>query len=219
MKLPIAVIFDMDGVIVDNNPYHVAAWRKFLKKYNLQINADDLVQNVWGRTNEDILNFVFGKTLSKNEMLELEEAKESLYRETYKKEIKPVDGLLHFLEDLKINHVKLGIATSALQNNLDFVLSHIPIRYYFDGMVDGSQIKHGKPDPEVYLKAAEKLGVPPENCVAIEDSFSGIKAAQKAGMKVIGVTTTHSNEELNITNFNIHNFTEVSFVEVEKLFD
>lgn len=217
-KHPIAVIFDMDGVIVDNNPFHKEAWNVFCKKYALGINAGDLIQNVWGRTNEDILNFVFQRPLSDEEILKFADEKEALYRNLYKEFITPVSGLIHFLEDLKINNVQLGVATSALSDNLNFVMQHIPIRHYFSAIVDGSQITKGKPDPEVYLKVAEKLNVPPEYCVAIEDSFSGIRSALNAGMKVIGITTTHSKEELKETHITIKNFTEISYSEIIKLF-
>jgi beta-phosphoglucomutase family hydrolase len=218
MKHPIAVIFDMDGVIIDNNPYHKEAWNVFCKKYALEINAGDLIQNVWGRTNEDILNFVFQRNLSLEESLKYADEKEFLYRELYKEFVTPVKGLIHFLEDLKINKVRLGVATSALSNNLNFILEHIPIRNYFSAMVDGSQIANGKPDPEVYLKAAERLGVLPENCVAVEDSFSGIQSALNAGMKVIGVTTTHSKEELVKTHLAVNDFTAISYNDIVKLF-
>lgn len=219
MKNPVAVIFDMDGVIVDNNPFHKKAWQIFCTKYHLEINAGDLIQNVWGRTNEDILNFVFQRNLSHEETLKYAAEKEALYRDLYKTEIKPVSGLLQFLESLKINNIRLGVATSALQDNLDFVLEHIPIRHYFSAMIEGSQIKQGKPDPEVYLKAAKELNVSVENCVAIEDSFSGIKSAISAGMMVVGVTTTHRKEELNMTNLVIKDFTEISYQDIEKLFN
>ncbi len=219
MKNPVAVIFDMDGVIVDNNPFHKKAWQIFCTKYHLEINAGDLIQNVWGRTNEDILNFVFQRNLSHEETLKYAAEKEALYRDLYKTEIKPVSGLLQFLESLKINNIRLGVATSALQDNLDFVLEHIPIRHYFSAMIEGSQLKQGKPDPEVYLKAAKELNVSVENCVAIEDSFSGIKSAISAGMMVVGVTTTHRKEELNMTNLVIKDFTEISYQDIEKLFN
>lgn len=219
MKNPVAVIFDMDGVIVDNNPFHKKAWQIFCTKYHLEINAGDLIQNVWGRTNEDILNFVFQRNLSHEETLKYAAEKEALYRDLYKTEIKPVSGLLQFLESLKINNIRLGVATSALQDNLDFVLEHIPIRHYFSAMIEGSQIKQGKPDPEVYLKATKELNVSVENCVAIEDSFSGIKSAISAGMKVVGITTTHRKEELKMTNLVIKDFTEILYQDIEKLFN
>lgn len=218
MTNPIAVIFDMDGVIIDNNPYHKKAWNVFCIKHALEINAGDLIQNVWGRTNEDILNFVFQRTLSQEETLKYAAEKESLYRELYKNFVKPATGLIHFLEELKTNSIHLGIATSALQDNLDFILEHIPIRHYFSAMIDGSQISNGKPDPEVYLKAAEKLGVSPANCIAVEDSFSGIRSALIAGMKVIGVTTTHSKEELSNTHIIVNDFTHISYNDIVKLF-
>ena len=218
MNRPFAVIFDMDGVIIDNNPYHKEAWSIFCNKYSLEINAGDMIHHIWGKTNEEILKFLFHNRISDTDILKYADEKEFIYRELYKKSVKPVAGLIPFLEDLKINTVTIGVATSALSDNLTFILEHIPIRHYFTAMLNGSHVTKGKPDPEIYLKTAEALQISPENCIAVEDSFSGIKSALHAGMKVIGVTTTHTKEELSHTHMTVHDFTQISYNDIIKLF-
>ena len=140
-----------------------------------------------------------------------------MYRDVFSASIKPLNGLYEFLENLKNAGFKMGIATSAPTSNLNFVLEHLPIRHYFSALIDDSMITQGKPSPEVYLKAAEKLFVAPHNCVAFEDSFSGIKSAMSAGMNVIGVTTTHSQEELQMIKFTINDFSKIKVEDVEGL--
>ncbi len=212
-----AVIFDMDGVLIDNNPYHKQAWLNYCRKNCITIEEKEFFKNIWGKSNEDILNFLYKNKLSPPEIIEHTEIKEAMYREVFRASIKPLDGLYEFLENLKIAGFKMGIATSAPTSNLNFVLEHLPIRHYFSALVDDSMISHGKPSPEVYLKAAEMLKVSPENCVAFEDSFSGISAAISAEMKVIGVTTTHKKEELKMTEFTIDDFTQIKAENVEQL--
>lgn len=211
-----AVIFDMDGVLIENNAYHKAAWQEFLIQYKLPFSAEHLISTVWGQTNEDILKYVFSRELSESEILELEEVKESIYRKLYAPNITPLHGLIDFLKKLKERNIKTGIATSARKINLDFIVNGLGISGYIDVMVDGSMVKHGKPDPEVYILAANLLNVVPSKCFAFEDSFSGIKSANTAGMKVIGVTTTHESCNIENTIFNVADFMEVSIAYLEK---
>jgi beta-phosphoglucomutase len=122
--------------------------------------------------------------------------KEALYRKIYKPFIKPVPGLIAFLEILKSKNIPLAIATSGIQPNIDFMFENIPIKKYFKTVVNSSHIKKGKPDPEIYLKAALLLNVDSKNCLVFEDAAVGIKSAKAAGMKVIAVATTQPKEEL-----------------------
>jgi HAD superfamily hydrolase (TIGR01509 family) len=133
------------------------------------------------------------------------EEKEALFRELYVG-IKAPDGLHSFLEKVEAAGIPKAIATSAPRANVDFTISRTHIGHFFPVILDDSFVTKGKPDPEIYLKSAAALGLPPGQCVVFEDSLSGVTAAKRAGCKVVGVTTTHTREELAETDMNIDNF-------------
>ena len=216
-KRPFAVIFDMDGVIVDNMQYHKQAWERFLKKYAPEIELQEFTRH-FGKTNKDLFKIIFQKDISPEEEVRLGEEKEALYRDLYAEFIEPVNGLSDFLRILKKNHVKTAVATASPETNVDFVFKNIGLLEYFDAVIDASDAKKGKPDPEIYLKAAHLIDYPPESCLVFEDSFPGIQAAINAGMKVIGVTTSHPPEILRNTELTITDFAKISFDEIKNLF-
>ncbi len=202
-----AVIFDMDGVIADTNPFHSLAWKTFAEKYNFKITEDDLKNHVYGRTNKSIFDYLFDENLSDDALIRMSDEKELLFRMLYKNKVQALPGLINLLKGLKANSFKAGLATSAPRENVDFILDELEIRNYFDGIVDSTSISKGKPDPEIYLKCANSLNTLPVNCLVFEDSLPGVEAANAAGMKVIGVTTTHNREELKNTTMVIDDFT------------
>ena len=206
-----ALIFDMDGVLVDNNPFHKQAWDTFCKTHGHHLNEEGLRQNIYGKTNHDVVTFLFGN-LPETDIKAYAEQKEALYRELFLPHLAPVPGLIEFLPLATQQFEKLAIASSAPPVNIDFILDHLQIRPYFSLIVDETMVSRGKPDPEVYLITSKRLGIPPEQCVVIEDSMAGIESAKRAGMKVVGITTTHSREELRAKNvdWTIENFVELS---------
>jgi beta-phosphoglucomutase family hydrolase len=208
-----AVIFDMDGVIVDNMPYHKKAWKIFIEKYNPEMDLDEFIYH-FGKSNLNLLTILFGKKISDSKIRALAEEKEALYRKIYAPEVSPLPGFIPFLKTLKKTGVKTAVATAAPKANLDFLLEHIEVRGEFDVLIDDSEVNKGKPDPEIYLKAAKKLGYPPESCLVFEDSLAGIQAARRAGMKVIGVATTNPQEKLQHTDLVIYDFTEISLEKI-----
>jgi HAD superfamily hydrolase (TIGR01509 family) len=156
--------------------------------------------------------------MSKEELSQFGEEKEALFRDIYKNDIKPVDGLGAFLEQLKVNGIPAAIGTSAPRSNVDFVLAKTNFGKYFTTALDESSVTQGKPNPEIYQKVAAALNFPPEQCVVFEDSLSGVEAAQRAGCKVVGITTTHTSQELSHTNFNIPDFKNLEVSRLESLF-
>jgi len=138
--------------------------------------------------------------------IRLEEEKELIYREFYAPFRKPLEGLVEFLKEIRSSGIKVALATSAGQGNIDFTIDGIGLRDQFDVIVGGAEVTKGKPDPEIYLLAAQKLGVNPANCWVIEDSLQGIKSGQSAGCKVVGITTSHTKEELAHTQIQAPNF-------------
>jgi beta-phosphoglucomutase family hydrolase len=192
-----AVIFDLDGTLLDNNPYHLQSWKKYLENMGRDMTEEEYNANINGRTNRDVIDYIHGDALNEENSLKYGLEKEALYREVYKPFIKPVNGLLAFLKILADKNVPMAIATSGIQPNIDFMFDNVPIKQYFKIIVNSSHIKKGKPDPEIYIKAASRLNVAPKNCLVFEDAVVGINSAKAAGMKVIAIATTHPKEELN----------------------
>lgn len=201
-----AFLFDMDGVIIDSNPFHKIALKQFCRKYGHDLDEDQLRNRIYGRTNKDWLRNVFGE-LEPRQLKAYADEKESLFRELYQHDIKPVEGLPEFLHTLDIKNIDRAIATSAPLENVVFTLAKTGTAKYFKTILDESHVTKGKPDPEIYLKTAAALGYRPEDCIVLEDSISGVRAGKNAGCKVIGITTTHSAAELSDTDLIINNFT------------
>lgn len=204
----VAFIFDMDGVIIDSNPFHKIALKQFCQKYGQDLSEEQLREKIYGRTNRDWITNVFGR-LDEKKLRAYAEEKEALFRKIYEQDVHALNGLINFLEAMDRLGIPRAIATSAPWANVDFTLSHTGIEKYFPVILDDSFVSKGKPDPEIYIKTVEALGLAPENCVVFEDSLSGVSAGKQAGCKVVGVTTTHSREELSETDLVINDFTEI----------
>lgn len=196
----------MDGVLVDNHHYHLITWKKFCEIKSIPFNEDEFRAKYFGKNNQEILTGLLKRKVDIEETLQLGEEKEELYRELYRPHIKPVDGLVPFLTALKRKGLKLAVATSANRPNLDFTIEYLGLSDMFHRLVDASFVEKSKPHPDIYLKAAELLGVIPRECVVFEDSVSGINAATAAGMDVIGLLTTHQRHELPPAQLFIKNF-------------
>jgi beta-phosphoglucomutase family hydrolase len=215
MDKKIAVIFDMDGVLVDNSAFHDLAWKMIFEKYNNKITPEE-IKNIFGGTNYLFVTKLLGKT-DENEIKAIAEEKEALYREIYKEHIQLPEGLLNLLNELKQNNIPMAVATSAPKVNLDFVFDTLNIHKYFDLVIDESFVKHGKPDPEIYRVTAQKLNIVPENCIVFEDSVFGIQSAKANGMKVIGITTTFSEGQINFADLVIKSFKEIDLINIGQL--
>lgn len=210
MNAGLAVIFDMDGVLIDNFKWHLLAWETFCKRHKKHISAEEFRVHVFGGNNPDHLRYIFGNGISESLIQEYSHEKERIYRDLYQNHVLPVKGLEAFVEQLKDMQIPLGIATSAERDNVDFILDAIQCNGQFDVIVDSSMISKGKPDPEVFLKAASLLGSGPEDCVVFEDSLKGIEASLRAGMKVIGLATTHYHAELTEAHKVISDFSTIT---------
>jgi HAD superfamily hydrolase (TIGR01509 family) len=211
----LAVLFDMDGVIIDSNPYHKLALDKFLGDRGFFLSEDQRKKRLYGRANKDWINDLYDGKLSDNELLTLGSEKEKIWRELYKNDIKPVNGLEPFLKNLQSNNIPFCIGTSAPYENVEFTLQKLHLGSYFKTILHQDHVKKGKPNPEIYINCAKALNTPPANCIVIEDSLAGVKAGKDAGCKVIGITTTHSKEELEGIDYCIQDFKELT-VEILK---
>jgi len=211
MRGDFAVIFDMDGVLVDNYEYHLKAWEIFLEKYEISLTGDFRTKT-FGGTNKEHLERFFKRKLTRKEIIEYEETKESIYRNIYSDKIKPVDGLISLLTLLRQNKIPLALATSSPAVNVKFVLEKTGTLPFFPIILDSASVAKGKPDPEIYLKTAKALKHKPDQCIVFEDSINGIMAAKNAGTRVIAVTTTHNAGDLPDVDLIINDFNDVNLI-------
>lgn len=207
MSTTYAALFDMDGVLVDNHEMHLESWRQFFKRRDMDISDEEITRH-FGSTNVDYMRAIFGDSISMDEIHQNGREKEEIYREIYAGKVQEVKGLTPFLKDLKAKGFVIAVATSGPMENIKFILKETGTEAYFDVLVDAFMVENGKPHPDIYQKAAKQAGADPENCIVFEDSPQGIESGNAAGMKVIGLSTTHSPEKLENTVHILDDFTE-----------
>ena len=189
MKNSSGFIFDMDGTLVDNMPYHTLSWQRLLGELGVTMTWEEIERRNHGILPEVIRNLL-GDQLSHAEVVAIGERKEELYRAIYCPHLHLLAGCRDFLEQAKHFGVPMAVATMANNVNVAFVLDGLEIRDYFESIIGEEHVQQGKPSPEAFLLAAQGLQLPPENCIIFEDSLAGVEAAQRAGMKVVFLSTT-----------------------------
>ena len=198
----LALIFDLDGVIVDSMPVHELAWRRYLE--TLGFDGGDIPARMHGRRNDEIVRDFLGEKIDNDTVLAHGAAKERVFREMLGDRLREnlVAGIAEWLDH--VEGAPMALATNAERANIDFTLDGAGLRRYFDVIVDGSEVSRPKPAPDVYLRASELLTIAPENCIVFEDSPVGVAAAVAAGMRVVGVRTHPS--PLDGVVFSVANF-------------
>ena len=188
-------IFDHDGVLVDSLALHQAAWVELGRRENLPITAE-FVRKTFGRTNPDIFHELLGDDLAPAEFLRLESIKETCYRDAARGKIALMDGVRPLLDAFTAAGALLAIGSSSILPNLMLTVDECGLSGRFASIASAEDITRGKPDPEVFLCAASKAGVPPSRSVVFEDAPVGIRAAKAAGMWAVGVTSTNPAQAL-----------------------
>lgn len=197
------LLFDMDGVLVNNLEVHRAAFAEFFRRYGVNRTFEELNRH-FGRGNDDIMGDLMPANIVKRVGIrELGYQKEAIYRELYAPIIEPQPGLISFLEEAYAKKLCCAVGSSGYRVNVDFVLEKCDIAHYFEAIVAGDEVTRCKPDPEIYLTAAGKLGLQPAECVVFEDAEAGIEAAKRAGMRVVALATTFDREFLSRTDADI----------------
>ncbi len=188
-------IFDMDGVLVDNLEYHIRAWQQLGREHGRNLSRES-VRRVFGQRNDEMIRSLFGSPLSRDVLLLYATRKEEIYRALMAPELAPVPGLVRLLAGLKEAGMRSAVATSGPRENASLVLDGLNLSQYFDAVITGDDVSRSKPHPDIFLLAARRIGLPPEQCVVFEDSSSGIEAASRAGCICIALSTTHPVAEL-----------------------
>ncbi len=190
-----ALLFDMNGVVIDDMRFHEQAWIDLAAAHGRVLTVDEVRERLSGRTNPEILEILFGP-LPAALVTRRGDDKEAAYRKVYAPHLAPLPGLMALLDQAQAAGVGLALVSSAPQDNIDFTLDGLDLRRRFAAVVTGADVAKGKPDPEMYLLAARRLGVPPSGCVVLEDSLAGIESGRRASMTVVGLSTTHTPDEL-----------------------
>ena len=191
-----AVVFDMDGVLIDSGAHHRAAWRALLEELGEEPAHPEHWRLTIGRPSEEAVPLLLGRPMSEYEARRLARRKRDLYVDLARGGIVTVPGVSRFVANLARRKIPRAVGTSASGFDVNRLLAGAGLRRYFDVIVTADDVTYGKPDPEVYLLAAARMRVTPERCVVFEDSVVGVEAARSAGMRAIGITTAHTGEEL-----------------------
>jgi beta-phosphoglucomutase len=185
-----AFIFDMDGTIVDNMAFHTDSWLAFFARRGKTYDPDAFFRETAGAQGREILRERLGADIPEDEIAVLAQEKDVLYREMYGPHRSAIQGFEDFVTAARAQGVQLAVATSAPPANIVFTLDELDLRRHFDAVVGAADVARGKPHPDVFLKAAEKLGVLPADCIVFEDAPMGVEAARRAGMRAVVITTT-----------------------------
>lgn len=189
------VLFDLDGVIVDTKEAHFASFVKLGEEVGYPVTREQF-QHFFGRRNNDIFPILYGKPLPEECIEELSDRKEAIFREMVRGCVAPLPGVRELLPALQRAGFHLAIGTSTPRANVELILDELHFTPYFAAIIAAEDVTCGKPDPQVFLLAAERVGRPPAHCVVVEDAVAGVQAALNGGMKALAVTTNHPREAL-----------------------
>jgi beta-phosphoglucomutase len=202
------VIFDVDGVLVDSEPLHQRAWEQILAEFGITLSSAQF-HLLMGKTTHQILAMYFEQYGIREDLEFWSFKKDEVYRSLVHEELKPLDGVVSLLEFLKSRKIRIGVASSAVRQNVEAALDCLGPEVSFDSILSVEDIMHPKPDPEIYVKAAQSLDLSPNDCVVIEDSLPGIQSAKQAGAFVIGITTNVHPQGLTAADLVCSSFHEI----------
>jgi len=211
-----AVIWDMDGVIADTAPYHLKAWQEVFQKRGVKFTEDDFRRH-FGPRNDTIIKNTLGDKVSQDEIEAMANEKEESFRRRIGQNIKPLPGVIELLRSLKEHRFKMALASSAPMENIQLLTRSLGISSYFQPIISDEDVTEGKPSPQVFQLAAQKLEAEPENCIVIEDAITGVTAAKRAGMHCLAVTTTHPGHSLMEADLVVDTLEKVSGNNLEGL--
>lgn len=213
-----AVLWDLDGVIADTGDYHYGAWQDVFGKKGVTFTKEDFMRH-FGQRHDTIIRFALGDGLSREEFDAVTEEKQQNYRRRVAENIRALPGTIELIKSLNQNKIKTAIASSAPLENIDIIIKGLKIDQCFQAITHGTEVTEGKPSPQIFLLAAEKLGVSPGNCVVIEDAIAGVAAAKTAGMKCLAVTNSHHQDSLRKADLIVDTLEKVTIKDLKGLFN
>jgi HAD superfamily hydrolase (TIGR01509 family) len=187
-------LFDLNGTMINDMPYHIEAWHKQLVALGSAISLEETKYQCYGK-NDELLERVFPGRFTIEEKIKLGNDKEALYRVEFKPYLKLIDGLEAFLMNASNQNKKMAIGSAAINENINFVIDNMNIRHHFEAIVSANDVAKSKPHPETFLKCAEKLGLHPNDCIVFEDTPKGVECALNAGIKTVVILGEHSKED------------------------
>ncbi len=191
-----ALVFDMDGTLVDSMPAHARSWEAFAARHGVTMPVDEILRRTTGRNGVECMRELFGPQLPEREALALIGEKEALYRDLFGPAFRPVPGVHEAIAQARAAGYAVAVATAGDRHNIAFTLGRLALPQPPDAIVGGDEGLPGKPAPDLFLEAARRLGHAPQRCVVFEDAPYGIEAARRAGMAAVAVCTTHGPAEL-----------------------
>lgn len=213
-----AVIFDMDGVLVDSYRAHYQSWQQLYGELGIEYGEAAFAAD-FGRTSRDILRRTLGNDLTDARIAALDERKEALYRDIIRAEFPAMDGAVELIDALSADGFLLAVGSSGPTENIALSLERLGRADRFAAVVTGADVTRGKPDPQVFQLAAERLGVPPASCCVVEDAPHGVEAARRAGMNCIALTGTATREQLARANLIVDQLRELAPARIRKLIE
>ena len=194
-----AVLWDMDGTLIDSAEYHWLTWRDALAAEGYPLSYEQFT-GFFGQRNDAILRRVVGPDVTAADIARIGDAKEAAYRRMVRERgVEPLPGVRHWLERLRDAGWRQAVASSAPPANIEVLIDVLGARDCFQACVSAEEVPHGKPAPDVFLRAADKLGVPPSRCIVVEDAPAGVEAGRRGGMRTIGIVAMHEGLDADVT--------------------
>jgi beta-phosphoglucomutase family hydrolase len=189
-----AFLFDLNGTMVNDMPYHVQAWYRILNHLGANISMEQMKEECYGK-NHELIERIFPGRFSEEEKETMSIEKETQYREHFRPNLRLIPGLSTFLQKSAAENIKMAIGSAAIMSNIDFVIDNCNIRQYFDALVSADDVQQSKPHPETFLECARRLHMLPADCIVFEDSPKGVETAANAGMGAVVITTIHTRHD------------------------
>ena len=191
-----AIIFDMDGTMIDSMPWHAKAWVEFARRRDMALDVPDLMARTTGRNGTECIRELLGREVSQDEADALTREKEDIYRELFGPQFAEVAGFRQFAQQVAGRGLKVAVGTAGDIHNVEFAMSRLQMQPQPLAVVRGDEGLPGKPEPSIFPEAARRLAVPAAHCIVFEDAPFGIEAARRAGMRAVAVCSTHSPAQL-----------------------
>ncbi len=211
-----AVIWDMDGVIADTAPYHYKSWHEAFARRGIDL-TEEMFRESFGQRNDTIIRKILGRDVVNRDIEAISTFKEESFRRMIREDLRALPGVVGLIGELRNRGFSQALASSAPLENITLLTKGLGIHHLFDAVVSDKDVTEGKPNPEVFLLAAVRLGVEPRYCIVIEDAVAGVVAAKRAGMRCIAVTNTHPKSKLGEADLVVESLESISVDDLERL--